>query len=141
MISLHFIFSIAKTYSISPLLLIAICNTESNFRNVINVNDGGSASYGVCQVKLATARFIERREVAPSELLNPSVNLTIAAKYLAYQTRRYGDKETDCIVSAYNAGSCLKNKEGKILNHIYLSKVYSHLEKNLMTDEVVYGRY
>lgn len=95
--------SAAKAASIAPTLLLAVCHTETGLHNVVSPHDGHSASYGVCQVKLATAREIEPKTRA-MDLMRPSVNVRIAAKYLAKQIRRYGGR-VHCGVAAYNAGS------------------------------------
>ena len=52
--------TIAKLVGISPALLWSLCMTETRLQNVINEFDGGSPSYGVCQVKVATAQMFNR---------------------------------------------------------------------------------
>lgn len=93
--------------------------TETNLTNVVNHDDGGSPSYGVCQVKLNTARMFD--DLATEEsLLNPHYNIRIAAEYLLWQSRRY--KARECVIAAYNAGRCKINEKG-ILNRSYVRKV------------------
>ncbi len=95
--------SAALSAGIPPALLLAVCQTESNFRNVTVAMDGTSASYGICQVKLGTARMFTPR-LSYQSLLIPKENARYAAKYLAYQLKRYSGC-VHCAVSAYNAGS------------------------------------
>lgn len=74
-------------------------------------NDGGSPSYGACQVKLATARHMGFKGT-PSQLMEPRTNAAIAAKYLNYQIKRYGS--ADKAVSAYNAGRYIRANAGYV---------------------------
>jgi len=99
-------------------LLAAICTVESNNRNLINIDDGGSASYGQCQVKLRTARHVGYHGSVVQLWKNPVVNRMVAGRYLAEQLRRYrGDVRK--AVSAYNAGRAV-GSNGK-----YVDKVLS----------------
>lgn len=118
----------ANIYNISPSLLLAVCSVESDLRpGAINHNDGGRASYGICQVQLRTAKFING-PTHVSDLLNPELNSLIAAKYLRYQLDRYKDDQ-DCAVAAYNAGSCIKNEKGVYINERYVKKVKRRYRK------------
>lgn len=81
-----------------------MCWVESNHKNVIVHNDGGdgTASYGVCQIKLQTAREMGFTG-KPADLLKPHLNTYFAGQYLAYQMKRYhGDVKK--AVKAYNLG-------------------------------------
>jgi soluble lytic murein transglycosylase-like protein len=101
-------------------LLSAICWVESKHTPAaINVVDGGSASYGECQVKLKTARYMGFKG-HPSQLLKREVNREFAGKYLRYQLARY-DGDVRMAVSAYNAGRV----RGEIRNHKYVNRVMS----------------
>jgi len=118
----------ANLFNVSPALLIALCSVESDLRpNVINHDDGGSASYGMCQIKIRTARHINGPTYV-TDLLNPEINAQVAAKYLRYQLVRY-DGDVSCALAAYNAGSCRFNKEGKIINANYVKKVKRRYKK------------
>jgi soluble lytic murein transglycosylase-like protein len=111
----------AKAASISPSLLLAICSIESNLRpEAINQHDGGSPSIGVCQLKVDTALMFDRFATA-KKLLDPRYNAKLAARYVRYQSNRYISDE--CIIAAYNAGTCLRNKRGLIRNRQYVAKV------------------
>lgn len=111
---------VALLNGIDPGMLISVCTVETNLRNVTNHYDGNSPSYGVCQVKLSTARLF-RPKISVRELMKPEVNADIAAKYLKWQLARY-DGDFSCTVAAYNAGSCNK-KSGSIRNIKYVNKV------------------
>lgn len=109
MLELLAAFSVATTaFSIPPGLLPAMCWVESNHRpRVINVVDGTSASYGMCQIKLMTARHMGFRG-SPLELLRPGVNAYYAAKYLKYNIDRCGSVHKG--VEGYNRGNCGPSK-------------------------------
>ena len=98
-------------------LLLALCTVESNMQNAINFHDGRSPSYGVCQVKMATAREHGLRYA--SDLLHPDRNAEIAARILRSHYDRFGN--WDQAIMAYNAGPYrlpLRNKK-------YLRKVHA----------------
>lgn len=101
----------AKKYQIDPELLIAICTVESRCRtNVINHNDGTihqkkhrivSKSYGMFQLKLATARSLGFK-LNYKNLLKTDTNTLYAAKLLKSLYDKYHN--TIKVLSAYNAG-------------------------------------
>lgn len=112
----------------SPNLLPAICWVESNHRNVDNMNDGGSPSYGVCQIKLDTANWMKDHhkipgpELEPDDLRKPEINIFYAGLYVQYLLKRYkGD--LNCTISGYNAGSCIKSNQ-----KTYVKKVLEKIE-------------
>lgn len=105
----------AKQVGVSTSLLLAICGVESNFTHNINVNDGGSASYGICQTKLDTARMFNPR-VTPGVLLTHRGSADYAAIYLRSLLARYHGDYLKA-VSAYNAGRAIKG------NQRYVNKV------------------
>lgn len=114
----------AKAASVSPSLLLAICTVESNLNpHAVNVHDGGSASYGLCQLKVATAREFDHK-ASPEMLLDPKENARVAAAYLSFQVKRY--QTVQCAVAAYNAGSCIRNSHGTIRNIRYVRNVERH---------------
>lgn len=103
-------------------LVSAVCYVESGHRlSVINHDDGGSDSIGVCQMKLTTARLLGYRGSARG-LLNPKTNIHYSAKYLRHHMDRYGDSYK--AVSAYNAGSFRLNAKGRPINRRYVAKVF-----------------
>lgn len=102
-------------------LLMALCSVESNLNpHAIVANDGGSPSYGLCQVKLETAkRFIP--DVTPADLMRKPVNMMVAAMYLQHQFKRYGSWRK--AIAAYNTGSIKYSTKGFLVNDHYLKKV------------------
>ncbi len=104
-------------------LLKAICRVESNLNpTALNKNDYGSPSYGLCQIKEATARLVHYRGTT-RDLLNPYINANISARYLRKHLTRYNNDWVRA-TSAYNAGSCRKI----LKNNRYIKKVMSKLE-------------
>ena len=116
---IHFFTEIAYIVGISPALLTAICWQESHHQNVINWNDGNSHSYGVCQLKLETAKTVIPG-ITENELMIPPVNIFIAAKYLKRHIKTY--YREDIVISRYNGGY----KNGKITNQKYVNSVLKH---------------
>lgn len=105
-------------------LLSAICWVESGHKtSAVSVHDGGSPSYGQCQVKLETARLMGFRGRVTELWFNPVVNRTYAARYLRWQLERY-EGRVDYAVAAYNAGSV---RGGKIKNQRYIKAVFKAL--------------
>jgi len=111
----------AKKAGLTPWFLLAICSAETDLRNVINPNDPELPSYGVCQLKLGTARMFDKAATACS-LMDPEVNAALAAQYLRKQYRRYPGN-LSCAIAAYNAGRCKKDKNGNIMNQDHVNKV------------------
>lgn len=109
------------------LLLPALCFVESGGDvRAVNRYDGASPSYGLCQIKLGTAREMLKKEIEEEDLLDPAINKKAALLYLQYQMQRYpGDVR--CAISAYNAGRCLKGPDGKIRNVKYVNNVLEAL--------------
>ncbi len=116
-------FNITAQLELPPGLLSALCWVESNHKvTAINAQDGGSASYGVCQIKLDTARMLGYKGTVKT-LKEPAVNVYWAGRYLKYQLDRYsGDPRK--AVAAYNAGTHRVNKKGLIKNRKYVEKVF-----------------
>jgi soluble lytic murein transglycosylase-like protein len=127
---------IAKTIGISPALLIAVCTTETNLKNVITYNDGATHSYGLCQVKLETAKFMGKVHNKPhlenfteKDMQDIKNNAKIAALYLKYQLNRYGGDYCKA-TAAYNAGRFKESKDypGKPFNWKYVKKVKNNFK-------------
>lgn len=113
--------AVTSTFNLPAGLLSSICWVESNHRpSAIHLDDGGSPSQGVCQLKLTTARLMGFK--GPSrQLMRPRVNVYYAGKYLRYQLDRYEDASK--AILAYNAGSYRLNRKGRPVNRHYLNKV------------------
>jgi soluble lytic murein transglycosylase-like protein len=114
----------ALSANISATLLHAVCRTESDMYNVVTAVDGPSASYGICQIKLSTARLFNPN-LMPSELLDPHTNALYAALYLKKQLNRY--KVTSHAVAAYNTGRVKFDKNNNLVNNKYVLKVRSYV--------------
>ena len=117
----------AKLANVAPALLLSVCTVESNLQSRINVLDHGGASYGICQVKLTTAKG-EDPQASPVRLLtDPAYNSFMAGKYLARQLRRYHGNQIKAVM-AYNAGSW-KGRRASKTNREYLKRVTCQLER------------
>lgn len=104
---------------ISARLIYAICMVESHGNTLAYVaNDAGSPSYGLCQVKEKTARWLGFKGDA-LELMKPEVNVLYCAKYLQYHLKRYHNLEQ--AISAFNAGHATDS------NQDYVDKVMARM--------------
>lgn len=122
--TLLFLFATASaTYGLPQGLNTAICTVESNLNpKAVNEDDGGSASLGICQIKLYTARTLGFKGTA-TELQRPETNIRYASAYLRSQLNRYsGDIRK--AVSAYNMGTYREREDGTTYNRRYVSKVF-----------------
>ena len=125
------ILSAAKLYKVSGPLLLAICTHESALKNVMVPHDGGSPTYGICQVKLGTAQMLGYKGDGEG-LMVPKENAKWAAKYLAYQKNRY-DRDWCKVTAAYNAGTYFESSKspGYPTNLKYVRKVQNKLDEDL----------
>ena len=122
------ILNAAKIAKVSGVLLLGICSHESgNFKLNFAPMDKGSPSFGSCQLKHATAKFLGFKG-DPKELMNPEINAKYAALYLQYQQTRYGE-DWVALTAAYNAGSFFPNKSHPQCpkNLGYVQSVQKHL--------------
>lgn len=114
--------NVTQVLSLPPGLLSAVCWVESNHRTrVVNYHDGGSESFGVCQIKINSARLVGFVGTQ-KDLRDPKVNVFYAGKFLKHQMDRYSG-DIPKAVAAYNAGSYRLNKQGKVKNNYYVGKV------------------
>ena len=123
----------AKTAKVSAVLLYAICAHESrDFTLDYAQYDNGSPSYGVCQIKENTARLLGYQGDA-MQLRNAEIGIKYAALYLAYQVKRYGDKDWVKLIASYNAGSFIESvkRPGCPKNLRYVNLVKQKLKKDL----------
>jgi soluble lytic murein transglycosylase-like protein len=125
------ILAAAKAAKVSGALLLAICTHESGLNNITVPHDGGSPSYGICQVKYDTAKLMGFTG-KPEDLIIPKVNAKWAAAYLKYQEERY-DGNWCKIAAAYNAGKYneSKKKPGCPRNLAYVKHVQDKLDDSL----------
>jgi hypothetical protein len=93
----------AKKAAVSGALLLAICTHESGLKNITVPHDGGSPSYGICQIKFETAKMVGFTG-QEKDLMKPEVNAKWAAEYLKFQKERYGGEWLKA-VAAYNSGT------------------------------------
>lgn len=106
-------------------ILLAVCFAESSHRQVGEVQDGVSSSYGICQVKLETALFLNRyfkikQPVTEHSLDSVKVNSFYAALYLLYQYRRYGDWVS--AIESFNKGSVVSGPKSKYVKRVLAYK-------------------
>lgn len=106
---------------LDPRLLYSICLVESkgNVKAFVK-HDGASASYGVCQIKLNTARSVGFIG-SYNQLMDPSVNALFAAKYIQKHLKRF--KALMPAISAYNAGRPISG------NAAYVNNVLSNYNR------------
>ena len=119
---------IADEEKVPAPLLASICYVESQFdHKAIAYDDGGSNSYGLCQIKLGTAKSVGFNG-DPNELLKFTVNVRYAAKYLKSKLVIYGNERKAAL--AYNAGKYIasKSKKNHAVNEIYWIKVKEQME-------------
>lgn len=114
------------------LLTLAICSVESDFRNVYKKDDGGSPSYGICQIKHSTAEWISDREFEEDLLMDPEHNYLFAHMYVKYQLKRYKGN-LKCAISAYNAGRCVKFNQKRYVDKVLyrLNNIHKFLKKDI----------
>jgi len=99
-------------------LLSSLCWVESRHNiNAVHVDDNGSDSLGICQIKLDTAKDIGFKGTA-KQLMSPETNIYYAAKYLARQRTRYHSIKKAVI--AYNQGHA-----GQLTTTKYQRKVFA----------------
>lgn len=109
--------SMSLQYHIPPGLLRSLCYVESKHKiNASHHDDGGADSLGICQIKYKTAKDMGYKGTT-KQLMQPHVNIKYAAKYLAWQLKRY--HKINKAVIAYNRGNAKNLTTSK-----YQLKVY-----------------
>lgn len=96
-----YIFYIGETYHISPAVIVAMIEKESNFNQYCIGDDGRSAGLMQIQAKWHLQRMIE---LDCTDLFNPYQNITVGVNYLAELRDRYDGDIAKAIV-CYNQGS------------------------------------
>lgn len=110
-------------------LLVSVCKVESGLNPATKTHFDGrkdprtglrrySPSHGLCQIKMATARFMGFTGDEKS-LYNIDTNSRYAAKYLRFHLDQY-DGDWVMAVAAYNRGS----SGVTISNTLYVKKVF-----------------
>lgn len=117
------ILAAAKSAGVSGSLLLAICTHESGLKNTLVLNDKGSPTYGICQIKTGAAQTAGFKG-DPDLLMRPEINAQYASLYLKHQLDRYDGDECRA-VSAYNAGTFKESKRhpGQPFNIEYIKLV------------------
>jgi hypothetical protein len=109
----------SKTYGVNPYTILAMIQVETG--RTFNPNLVGThGDTGLLQVLPATQRYMK----VSGSLFNPSVNIEIGAKYLAYTQKRFGN---DLGIVAYNQG------EGNVKRGTYNTKYLTKVNKALST--------
>lgn len=131
----------ADKVEVPRALLLALCWGEGWASKSMGKDpthmDGDTLSYGICQVKLETAEWMDKLykhkiKATPSRLEDPKINAFYAAKYLKYQLKQY-DNSWQLAVDAYNKGSAAGN------DTIYVRHFNESLK--LINSNVKYGIY
>jgi soluble lytic murein transglycosylase-like protein len=119
MVTLSTLFLSANlTFNLPPGLLESICYVESKHQvNAIHHHDGDDSSYGVCQIKYKTAVWLGYKDTR-AQLMSPKTNIYYAAKYLAWQRKRYKGSLQKAVI-AYNMG------HARITETVYSRRVFA----------------
>lgn len=128
------IIAAAKKAQVSTAILLALCTHESSLQNVKVHEDGGSPTFGICQVKHETAKMLGYTG-KDDGLMDPQTNAKWASLYLKWQLNRYEGSYCKA-VSAYNMGSYSesKKKPGYPKNLRYVMSVQSKLTKESLSE-------
>ena len=115
--------SASKQFSLDTDLIKAHIKAESNWDPKALRKENGDYSYGLMQVMLPTARWLlNKPKLKSEELIQPTVNILVGAKYIRYNLDRYPKKLEDAIAS-YNSGSPKFTKTGQYINQKYVDRV------------------
>ena len=119
----------AQKYSISPILIRAVIQQESNWDLDARLWEPSKneASAGLMQVLPSTAEWILERELSIEDLYKPEINIEAGVKYLSYLTGRYSQQGLEAIIASYNAGSPRLNSAGEYVNQGYVDKVLTYM--------------
>lgn len=88
-----------------------------------------ATSWGLMQIMGATARQVGFDKAYLSELTIPEVGLTYGCRYLLNVKSKYDSYGLGGIISAYNAGKPIMDKNGLWVNQSYVSKVLAAINK------------
>lgn len=122
----------ARRYNLSPELVAAVVEAESDFRPRLISHKNAQ---GLMQIIPSTGRLM-----GAGDLFNPDENIAAGAKYLRYLVNRFGDQRM--ALAAYNAGEGNVEKFGGIPpfpeTQSYIQRVNTH---HLEYRARVRGRY
>ena len=128
------IIAAAKKAQVSTAIMLALCTHESGLQNVKVHEDGGSPTFGICQIKLNTAKMLGY--IGKDEgLMDPKTNAKWASLYLRWQLDRYEGNYCKA-VAAYNMGTYdeSKKKPGYPKNLKYVKSVQSKLTEESLNE-------
>lgn len=137
------LFKVAGKFGVSSSLMLAVCLHESGLKDVHNYQDGGSASYGMCQIKLGTAQGVGRifghkdmESWTSKDMHEPEKNIKAAAMYLSYIQAKH-DGNVCAVLAEYNAGRVTESKvePGLPRNYKYVKKVAALMGIERVGDE------
>lgn len=131
-----------RTYGIPWRWVKAICMIESNLGRAKSVAHGllypndiekskssDGKSWGLMQTTIPTSRDFESN-VTASDLNDPETSVRIACKYLKSLVNRFGLKDRESIIRAYNGGAgFMSTNLGRTLTPVYYAKFKVALEK------------
>ncbi len=96
--------STTSNFNLPDGLLSSLCMIESHHNpEAIHLDDSGTNSVGICQVKLSTAQFMGFKGTE-KDLMHPAINIYYSGKYLNHQLYRYKGNIEKAVI-AYNMGS------------------------------------
>jgi soluble lytic murein transglycosylase len=113
----------SELFGHDPYLILAVIQTESDFRREVVSNKG---AVGLMQVRPFVARGLANEldlnpDMAARSLVDPEINVMIGAHYLAKLIRRFGNLQM--ALEAYNLGPTRLRE--RLNNGDELSKKYS----------------
>lgn len=121
----EYIFKMCDKYSISPYLIFAIIERESNF--VVEARGDNGESYGLMQIKKKYQK--ERmKQLGVNNLQNPKTNILVGIDYLYELFEQYED--VGYVLHCYNGGQAYANrldKKGKTSK--YASAILARAEE------------
>ncbi len=90
------ILSASQIYEVNPVLIASVINAESSFdKNKVSPKQ----AIGLMQLLPSTAKSLTNEKI---DLYNPTTNIMLGVKYLAYLIKKFNDVDT--ALFAYNAG-------------------------------------
>lgn len=110
----EYIYAAAQSTNVAPPIIAAVIEVESGG---MPDSTGTVGEIGLVQIKCDTARQMGYQGECKT-LYQPALNILYGAKYLAWQSKRYGGN-LRMIFSAYNAGTATST------NSAYVNKAMS----------------
>lgn len=121
----------AERNGLDPKLVLAVIHTESGYYNFARSPVG---ALGLMQIMPATGEMLAREAgipwSGPDMLFEPTLNLRLGTRYLAFLHARYGDWQR--ALAAYNWGPGAIDRrlaEGETVPVQYTDRIYSRLAR------------